>query len=261
MKPSDINKAAALLLESLNSGIKIEALPGDLVLEDQDAAYRIQDRVVSLIGNTCGWKIGLTSKSARAAFKTDAPMSGRLFTNHLLNSPCVVRSTRYALRGIEAEIVCVVGSNVPKNIGALSIAEIDNLIVNVIPGIEICDSRVVDCDQVGLNCIIADNANGAALAILDSPVAATYDELEKLNVRLAVGESQVLNGCAKNVFEHPYRAVQWLCKHLQGRGLTLSPGDLIATGSMAPFTEATGEDAVTADFEMLGTVRVQFTGA
>jgi 2-keto-4-pentenoate hydratase len=52
-----------------------------------------------------------------------------------------------------------------------------------------------------------------------------------------------------------------LCKHLQGRGLTLSPGDLIATGSMAPFTEATGEDAVTADFEMLGTVRVQFTGA
>ena len=261
MESSNINKAAALLLESLNTGIKIVALPADLVPEDQDAAYRIQDRVVSLIGKTCGWKIGLTSESARGAFKADTPMSGRLFTNHLLSSPCVVRSTRYAMRGIEAEIICVVGNDVPENLSTLSLADIEDLIVKVVPGIEICDSRFVDCEQVGLNCVIADNANGAALVILDAPMNASYNALEKLDVCLSVGESQTLNGSAKNVFQHPYRAVQWLCKHLQDRGLTLSPGDLIATGSMAPFTEANEEDAVTADFEMFGTVRVQFTNA
>jgi 2-keto-4-pentenoate hydratase len=257
MNRHGVKIAAARLLEARSSGNRIDALPPAARPCALESAYLIQDAVAESLPGACGWKVGLTSKPAQDAFLADSPISGRLFADHLLSSPCTIPAKRYAMRGIEAEIVCVLGA-APRNDGPLSLDEIADIVDHVVPAIEICDSRFLDPDWAGLPGIVADNANAGALA-LGERCSVTSQAFERVEVTLSVTARPDLRGNSDTVLGHPYRAVQWLHGHLLGRGIRLRGGDLIATGSMTGFGIADADARISANFGPLGDVSIEFT--
>jgi 2-keto-4-pentenoate hydratase len=57
---------------------------------------------------------------------------------------------------------------------------------------------------------------------------------------------------------HPVEAVTWFVNHLSRRGITLSAGCFVTTGSCTGVIPAPGPCQAVADFGPLGTVRATF---
>jgi 2-keto-4-pentenoate hydratase len=206
-------------------GMPFAELPGDLVPQDEAAAYAVQRELLRCRGQGVGgWKVGAKSPTG--------PIQGSP-----LPADCVfTRTARFPFDaprrlGMELEIGFVFGrSFVP---GASPYAEHEVLagISHVVATIELVASRFHEWPAVDKLAQLADLQNHGALVIGEF---AQYDpamSVAGLPVSLRLGDDELADGRASNPAGDPRRLLPWLVNHACALGYGLHSGTVVTCGS------------------------------
>ncbi len=223
--------------------------PG-LTLED---AYAVQDRIVETRlargARRAGWKMGLTSAAPPAV-----PIVGTLLADMVAPSGTDLLLSTMVAPLVEAEFVVRLGATIDHPVSIDDLARGPH---EVAPGIEVIDYRTVDA--TGVVDWVADNATiGHAVTGAFVPVAATSPP--DVEASLSCDGVPLAAGKGSSVMGNPLAAVAWLSEHLLARGLRLTEGEIVLTGSLTGnhAVPAARSSTFDADFGALGSVSVRF---
>jgi len=238
-------------------------LPADLRPTDLTEAYAIQAQLVERLladvgGEAIGYKCACTSEIAQQALAIDRPVFGRLLRATTSPSGVELATDTFTHRVIEAEVGIRVGRDVPERDGGHTVDSIAEFVEAVTPSIEIVDYRYVDW-SVGALRVAADNAIHGWW-IEGEPVEDwRHLDLASLAVTVQTNGEVTTTGTGANALGHPLNVVAWLADELPRFGRQLLAGDLITTGVVTDVFEGQRGDAITAEFDGLGSVALSFS--
>jgi 2-keto-4-pentenoate hydratase len=247
-------EAAELLWALWRTGAAIAELPPSLRPRTVDDGWRIQRRLDEHAGPAVGWKLAATSAAGQAHIGADGPLAGRLYERCLVQSGSVLDVTPMRMCAAEAEFAFRLARDVS---ATPTRADVLDAIGELIPVIEVPDSRFVDFLAAGLPSMIAD-AMCCGFLVLGRPVHAWQDELARQTVVMRRNGEVVARGSGADVLGDPVDALGWLAGRLHTAGMPLRRGDVVTTGACTPAHPVAAGDELVAAFGALGEVRVRF---
>lgn len=113
---------------------------------------------------------------------------------------------------------------------------------------------------VGDNNLVAIADFAFHVATICAPSASHVEPLETDGIRMVarINGNVVASAQADAILGHPLEAVMWLARQLSAGHKTLSAGDLVTTGSLAPILQVLAGQELEADFGTLGTITCAF---
>ncbi|MEU9367604.1 fumarylacetoacetate hydrolase family protein [Streptomyces avermitilis] len=253
MKKDVIPELARRLWHAGRSGAAADPAAADQ-LDDLDMAYAVEnatrDLALAAGDRVIGYKIGLTSQSARDAFGAKEPAAGHLLAGRLLQGGQSLVTAGLFEPKAEMEVAFILGEALPGP--GVTAQDVYRATAAVAPAFEIVDSRWRGGART-LPMLVADNTN-AARAVLGPRVKPPAD-LSKITATLLAG-SRTVPGSAAAVMGDPARAVAWLAGHLLRNGSRLEAGDIILSGTLCAPTPISAGDHLVADLGELGRVVV-----
>jgi 2-keto-4-pentenoate hydratase len=248
--------AATLLLDATRLVRPVEPLsrtyPGCTV-DDAYAVQLGQVRAWLTQGRTVvGRKVGLTSAAMQRQLGVDQPDFGHLFAD--MRQSGVADVSSYISPKVEPEIAFVLGAPLR---GQITAAEAAAAVDYVQPALEIIDSRIRDW-QITLPDTIADNASSGGFVLGEQRTALASVDLARVDCVLTVDGSVAGKGTGDAVLGSPINALVWLVNTLDARGVGLQAGDVILPGSITAAVGVRAGSVVTASFEGLGSVTIEF---
>ena len=115
MTPIQIDAAAQLLKKARLEKSVIENIPLELRPQSLKEAYRVQDRLIEILGlETSGWFCACTNKRIQQILKLDEPYYARLLKSYVFEEPVTLKSEDYPPIVIECEFGFRLGSDLPK---------------------------------------------------------------------------------------------------------------------------------------------------
>lgn len=245
------SRAARLLLEARQSGVRLHALPDDVRPTTAAEAYAIQDVVIREIGATGGWKVGAKSPETE-------PMCAPLPAALILPSPQRFSSGTFALNGVEAELAFTVARDLPPRSAPYHEAEMSAAMASVHPAIEIVDSRFLDLANTEALSLLADfQSHGALVLGAGVALADSFAPNEQI-VRLDVDGGRIVEAQGSNSAGNLTRLLAWLANHAAERSGGLRRGHVVTTGSWTGMRFCSSGTRVHADFPGIGGVNVGF---
>jgi 2-keto-4-pentenoate hydratase len=201
------------------------------------------------MGPVVGYKAGLTSPPAQAAFGVDEPVAGVLYRDMLLDDGATVPADFGARPLFEADLVLVVG-DAGLN-AATTPEEAIAHIAAIRPFIELPDLTYAEGEPLDGVTI---TAMGVAprLGVLGAPIpvddpATMLSALAEMQVTVTAADGTVLaQAPGAAVLGNPVNSALWLVS----TGVEFKPGDLISVGSIGPLlppAKAMGQATVTYD--------------
>lgn len=265
MRPEDHAKAAADLLGAERSGQQIGLLTQRFPEIGMADAYAIQNaifRAKLAEGRTViGWKIGLTSKAMQYALSIDVPDSGILFDDMAFANEARVPQGRFIQPRIEAEIAFV--TKAP--LGGRDVTRADVLAATeyVAPAIEILDTRIVRSDpETGqtrkIFDTISDNAANAGVVLGAERHAVEAFDLRWVGAIVTRNGEVEETGLGAGVLNDPVESVVWLARRMADYGQSITPGQIILSGSFVRPVECPSGTEIRADFGSFGRVDIAF---
>lgn len=246
---------ADALYEALRSGDPIERPTDRHPLTTEDA-YAVQSKLVDRRledgAEIVGHKVGLTSDGIQEQLGVDEPDFGRLLDTMFVEDRTVPTEGLIEPR-IEPEIGFVIDEHLEPPVSYLDVLSATR---EVVPVLEIIDSRVVDWD-IQIQDTIADNASSAMYAAGESVADVRDRDLSLEGVKLYRNGRLESSGVGAAVSDHPARAVAWLANTLAAHGEGLDPGELVLSGSFVPAVDIAEGDVLTAEFGSIGSVTVR----
>jgi 2-keto-4-pentenoate hydratase len=225
--------------------------------------YAVQAELDRLSGNTCvGWKIAATSAAGQKHIGVDGPLAGRIFSARVLQPGATTSIATNRMRVAEPEFAYRLGRSLPPRPMPYTTTEVMAAVGSLHLALELPASRFTDFAAVGGPALIADNACAHEL-VLGPAVSADWRglDLSRHKVVARVGARYSRDGIGANVLGDPQLALTWLVNELAGLGIAVGAGAVVTTGTcMTPLTIVEG-DHVTADFGVLGTIRVTIANA
>lgn len=221
-----------------------------------ETAYKVQSMVVEhrlrAGERIIGAKLGLTSRVKRLAMGLNEPVYGRLTSGMVMPYGEPLRVDELIHPRAEPEIAFLIGETIqPSTPTAGVLAAVEA----VIPAIEVMDSRY---DQTfRLADAIADNA--AAARVVLGAQGRRPDELVGLHVLgcLFRHRGGVETAAGGAVLGHPAAALAWLVDALATRGERLEAGSIVLTGGLTASVDLRPGAVVSAEFDGLGTAKLQ----
>jgi 2-keto-4-pentenoate hydratase len=203
-----------------------------------------------------GHKVGLSSKAMQQMMGVDEPDYGHLLSDMEVFSDVPVPASRYCYPRVEVEVGFILGDTLPGE----GCTEDDVIAATeyVAPAIELIDSRIVDWN-IKIADTIADNASSAGYILGPDRVKPTDIDLKGINAVLRRNGEQVAEGRSDAVLGNPVTAVAWLANKVAGFGVTLEAGHVILPGSVHRAIDVRAGDGFVADFDGLGSVRLNFS--
>jgi len=260
MHEADVEDAAQVLAEMRRTGRLMKALPPSLVPPDVESGYRVQDAFIRTWGqHLVGWKVGATAGVVQKRFGIAEPFAGPFFAPDVMASPARAAAARFPHLVIECEFAFRVGRTVEPQ-PAPARAEVVQMFDAVVPAIEIVGTRFDSLLFHSVPTAIADCALDAGF-VLGEPVSdwRRYD-YPAHPVALSVDGKLKAEGAGSAVLGDPLAVLEWAVRHLGSRGIALSPGDIISTGTTTGLTYLEPGEVALADFGPLGTVELGFVG-
>ena len=246
---SNASEAADLLVAARSSGRQVAWR--DVLSSDRAGAYAIQDATLARIGPLGGWKVGASNPTAE-------PICAPLPASCLLASGARL-GPGLRLRGVEAEVALRVGRALTADDATLPDHELARAFDAAHPVIEVVETRLEDWTNSAALAQLADLQSHGALVIGPASTAsvATID-LRRVEAHVSVGDAVSRQTTGGNPAGDIWRLLRWLIAHCADRGVPLSPGHVVTTGSctgMIFAQEGTGARARLAGF---GEVAVDF---
>jgi 2-keto-4-pentenoate hydratase len=255
LEPEQIEHAARLLAEARQSVTQLVDL-GDLTPTDAATAEAISDaHHVALGWDVIGWKVGCTSKLAMEILDSPGPFAGRVFDGTSYGSGQLSPGAM-SKPSVECEFAFILGSDLPARDDAYSVADVQDATVAVAPAIELVDTRFSEFTGVGYLSLVADHgANGGV--VLGSPVPIEQvPDLAAVEVTCIVDDTVTATGTGAAILDDPWNALVWLANHLSGRGIGLSAGQLVMSGTCTGIADLPVGSTATATHAGLGSVSI-----
>ena len=220
----------------------------------------VQDKLVAIfaqtLGDTVGFKLGLTNTAIQQRFGIDHPIRGSIFQATLsATSGAEIEARFAAVPVLEADMLLRIGMGgveTALNDHAALIRHIDQ----VIPFIELPDLVYAPDHRPSLGDVLAINV-GARLGVQGRPIAVTRSPdfiaaLGRMSVSLHQDGREVSRAPGAAILGHPLNALAWIARDLARDGRPLRAGDIISLGSFSPPQLVAPGQVWTARYEGLG---------
>ncbi|MBC7780789.1 MAG: 2-keto-4-pentenoate hydratase [Proteobacteria bacterium] len=203
-----------------------------------------------------GRKVALTSVTVQRMIGVDAPASGVLFDDMLLNCHAVVPLTQLNQARAEAEVALVLKAALPQS--RPTYIDVLGAIDYALPAIEIVDSRIRGWD-VGAFDFIADNAAACLVVLGDTPFDIRRHDLTRIDMSMTVDGEAGTTGSGAECMGSPLRALHWLAMDLARRGDPLQAGEVIMAGALGAVVQIARSCRVDARIGLFAPVGVTFS--
>ncbi len=230
-------------------------LPEGATLEDGFCAQdMVLERLIPRLGPVVGWKAGLTSDKAQAAFGVTEPVLGTLLRDMILKDGAVVHPADAVRPLFEADLIVEVGDS------AIMEAETPEEVLDHIAGVRpflelpaLYVAKEVKLDGPAITAIDVGAWKGVMGDLIEVPKCAEgVAMLADMTAKLTDAQGAELSAVpGKAVLGNPLNAVLWVRDMLAERGESMKPGDLISVGSIGPLHPMKQGMAVTLTYEGL----------
>ena len=228
--------AAAALIGAHMARTRYENLPDDLRPRSLDQAYAIQAAFQRLLipdqGKIAGYKIALTSKAMQDFVGIHHPLWGAIFTKRVHRSPAGLAASDHVHLGIECEIALKLGRDLPAGGAPYGEAEVTAAVEAAMPAFELVEDRNADYKTLDAFGLVADNAWNAGIVLGPEIADWRQRDLGAAHGKLELNGTFVGEGHGRDALGHPVTALTWLANGLAERGLALSTGMIVMTGSI-----------------------------
>ncbi len=246
--------AQALALRLSDAFVRHGHLPAaEAPVADEAEAYAVQDawvaQVVAAGGSVAGWKVGASTN--------DSPPNAAPLPDGCVRADGAALGLGPAsLRGIELELAVRLGRDLMPGDRIPGADEIAAAIAEVVPAIELVDSRFIEQREAPALARLADlQSHGALVVGAPAPgVDPRALDLARLHTRLTIDGKTVVDVTGGHTAPDLWRLLGWLARHAQARGLPLRAGQVITTGSCTGLVIA--EPGARVEGELVGMGRV-----
>ena len=257
-------QAAALLWQHRNAGTTLDTLPAALRPADIAAGHAIQAELPAVSGQpVAGWKIAATSAAGQAHINVGGPLPGRILASfvYAVGEPVPLQGNR--MRVVEPEFAFRLGADLAPRDRPRTQEEVFAAVASLHPAFEVPDSRFGDFTVVGAAQLLADDACCGNFVFGSAASDGWRDaDLRGARVHATVHDaSGVLRyareGDGSAALGDPRVALTWLVNELASRGIGLTAGQFVSTGTcMVPLAVTPG-DRVSADYGRFGKIDLQ----
>ena len=252
------NHLATALWKARTEGGVIAVDADQRPASDADA-YATQEKVTALFGSeVVGWKLGATNEAALKLLGFEQPFVGPLLSVHFHHMSDDLAVFPEHGPSLETEFLVALASDLPPRGEPYTDDEVMAAVDYVCPSFEVIGCRL-DCGLTSAGpLLIADGAANAAVIqgqpvadwrkadLSDQPLTVTVN-----GVTVATGSSNLL------MWGNPFGAVSHLASHPQVGERGLRAGDRIMTGTCGGVLPLKSGDQASADFGVLGSVRLK----
>lgn len=233
--PEQIAQATRHLLQAHDSARSVSPVRHLLAEQDFAGAYEVQTALNEYAlqngRRQSGRKAGLTSIAAQQAVKSDAPMSGMLFSDMEVFDGATLPSARLIAPRAEAEIAFVMRRDLDDP--QAPIAHVIQAIDFVLPAIEIVDTRIADWDVQAID-LIADQAGAAHYVLGTRPVLLEQADLKLCGATLEIDGEPSGFGIGMANMGHPIHSLCWIARQLAEFHQPLRAGEVVLSGTLTP---------------------------
>ena len=240
-----------LLLDARRTGRTLAGLPAALTPADMTEVYAVQDKLAAVFGEIGGWKIGAPSPEATPMF---APMP----LAWMAPSGSVLSGDRWRYRGMEAEVVFLVGKDLPRRPQPYSREEVLAAMASCHPAIEVLETAFADPTQVAREAMLADLQLHGGFVYGPAFDAWRQVDFNHETVTLSVDGVVRVERTGSNTSGDLLKLLPWLANEGAARTGGLRAGQWITTGSWTGNTLAEAQSVVTVEFSRVGRVDLRF---
>jgi len=262
MEKRDEAELADLLADLRRNGRQQSGLDPRLTPPDNETAYRIAGMVEESLGwRVGGWKIAAIKPEMQRALRTDSPIYGRVFEQHIRTSPATFAFSKLCSPIPEVEYLARLGADLPPRVAPYQIDEVTAAVASLHPGIELAECRFIhDAQFPPLPAILADGAGGATLVYGPAIDGWQDRDIAGQEVSLYCDGALRRTGSASEALDHPMVPLTWLANELSRTGIGLKAGQMISTGTMTGMLRPKAGETYLADFGPFGTVSLEIAG-
>ncbi len=201
-----------------------------------------------------GWKIGMTTRSARDSMGVGFRPFGYVLASRLREDGDVLGAAEVAPNpAVEIEIGVTIGERLAGP--DVTSEQARAAVASVHPAFELVTRRLPS--RVGVPIRIGNSLGN--WGIVFGPAHDTDIALDSLHVALRRGEEEIgSGGTGADVLDSPYDSLARVAKVLDRHGLALEPGQRVITGSLLPALPVEGPGTYTGLFGDLGSVSITF---
>lgn len=253
-------RAATLLARSWQTRQHIESLPVDCRPDTRAQGYAIQAQWPAIAGRIGGWKIAATSVAGQRHIAVSGPLAGPIFADRVVRDGATVSLTKNRMRVAECEIVFTFRRALDPRPQGWTREEVLAQVAQVMPGIEVPDSRFLQFERAGEAQLIADCACSNDM-VLGTPMdpAGRLTSLAGLQVQAHVSDGRTLQGVGSNVLGDPLEALTWFVNEVGAAGQRIEADHFLTTGACVTPIAVEAGHTVQADFGWLGRVQARFS--
>jgi 2-keto-4-pentenoate hydratase len=224
---------------------------------DLDHAYRIQDELASLTVSggaaVAGWKVGLTSPAALAAFSASEPIAGRLFAPTLLPSGSVLDFDATCAARVEGEILFEIAQPPEPPFEDRQLLE---SLASVRAAFEIADSRIAGWPKRAPEAVADDACCG--WVIVGEPHPPDNLDLASIGMSMHADGTLIGQGTGANCLGNPLNVYRWFVEKAAALDWRIEPGQMLLTGAIAPPVPAEAGISYDVRLDVLGGVAFSF---
>jgi 2-keto-4-pentenoate hydratase len=202
-----------------------------------------------------GHKVGLSSRAMQEMMGVDEPDYGHLLDDMFVFEDFDVDTSGMCQPRVEVEVGFILGAPLPAP--GCNVADVLLATAYVVPAIEIIDSRIADW-KITLPDTIADNASSGRLVLGGNATPIEAIDPRAIGATLRRNGEIIATGSSAAVLGNPATAVAWLANKVQAFGVKLQAGHVVLPGSCTRAYDVTAGDSIRADFDVLGSVTVNF---
>lgn len=231
-----------------NSSVQVVHKP-NLLPTSVDEAYAIQRQVIlNLRRHVSGWKLGGTNAKTIEAFACSEPYFGPLFDNKTFIHASEVDTTGLLEVKGEAELVFKLSSKVEFLTHDIAL-NINDLISEVAPAIEMPSAIFSDMKSGGVKLLIADLCGTGALVLGDFMPFSDFESLNNLNISISQNQAVLTTGNTHNILPDHCEVLRAFFRLALKHGVKLKEGQLIASGGCTSCVPFSLNHAVNVEFE------------
>jgi len=199
------------------------------VADAYDVQLALQDLHIANRGNIAGRKIALSSKTMQQMVGLDDPIAGGFFAGDVSLSPATIKADDFVRLGLEFELAIELNADVVPQTQVHTSQSAYGYVAAVRPAFELIEDRNADYTNLDPFTLIADNAwcGGVVLGqTLDN-----WRELDLNDISSVVSQIGRPDESANTGAAAPLGSLAWVFNHFNERGIPLSKGEHIITGS------------------------------
>lgn len=226
-------KIARRLRDNWQARRPYETMAGEFAIGSVANAYAVQLALQHLHeadrGAVGGRKIALSSRTMQQMIGIDQPIAAAMFSGDIVNSPATIKITDFVRLGLEFELAIELNSDISPQTNQHTAESVYDHIAGVRPAFELIEDRDADYTNLDALTLIADN--GWCGGVVLGEKLENWRELDLANIASVVRQVGQPDEHTNTGAADPLGSLAWVLNHFSGRGIALSKGEHIITGS------------------------------